>query len=131
MPSRIPIATAGAPEAIGPYSQGVAAGNLVFLSGQIPLDPATQALVAGSIEDQARQVFRNLAAVADAAGGNLTDVVKLTLFLTDLAEFQAVNAVMAEFFSAPYPARATLGVAGLPRGAAIEVDAIMVLNRSE
>jgi len=131
MPSRIAIATNRAPEAIGPYSQGVAAGNLVFLSGQIPLDPATQALVAGSIEDQTRQVFRNLAAVADAAGGNLTDVVKLTLFLTDLADFLTVNTVMAEFFSAPYPARATVGVAGLPRGAAIEVDAIMVLQRSE
>jgi reactive intermediate/imine deaminase len=109
----------------------VAAGNLVFLSGQIPLDPATQALVAGSIEHQTRQVFRNLAAIADAAGGNLTDVVKLTLFLTDLADFQTVNTVMAEFFSAPYPARATVGVAALPRGAAIEVDAIMVLQRSE
>jgi reactive intermediate/imine deaminase len=131
MPSRTPIATTHAPEAIGPYSQGVAVGNLVFLSGQIPLDPATQALVAGSIENQARQVFRNLSAVADAAGGNLTDVVKLTLFLTDLADFQTVNAVMAEFFSAPYPARATVGIAGLPRGAAIEVDAIMVLRRSE
>jgi len=131
MSSRAPIVTTGAPAAIGPYSQGIASGNLVFLSGQIPLDPTTQTLAPGSIDDQARQVFRNLAAVAGAAGGGLADVVKLTLFLTDLADFQAVNAVMAEFFSAPYPARATVGVAALPRGAAIEVDAIMVLDRPE
>ena len=131
MSTRSPIVTPDAPAAIGPYSQAVAAGRLVFLSGQIPLEPGTQALAGGTVEDQARQVFRNLAAVAAAAGGSLADVVKVTLFLTDLAEFQAVNAVMTEFFSAPYPARATVGAAALPRGAAIEVDAIMVLDRPE
>ena len=104
MSNSTPVATAGAPAAIGPYSQGIATGNLVFLSGQIPLDPATQELMPGAIEAQARQVFRNLAAVAAAAGGSLADVVKLTLFLTDLADFQTVNGVMAECFTAPYPA---------------------------
>jgi reactive intermediate/imine deaminase len=131
MSSRTPIASPDAPAAIGPYSQAIAAGRLVFLSGQIALDPATQALAAGAVEAQARQVFRNLAAVAAAAGGSLANVVKITLFLTDIADFQAVNAVMAEFFSAPYPARATVGAAALPRGAAVEVDAIMVLDRPE
>jgi reactive intermediate/imine deaminase len=124
------IATPNAPAAIGPYSQAVASGGLLFLSGQIPLDPQTQTLPHESIEDQARQVFRNLAAVAEAAGGDLGDAVKLTIYLTDLGQFQAVNAVMTEFFREPYPARATVGVAALPRGAGIEVDAIMVLDRS-
>jgi reactive intermediate/imine deaminase len=124
------ISTPNAPAAIGPYSQAVASGSLVFLSGQIPLDPQTQTLPHQSIEDQARQVFRNLAAVAQAAGGDLDDAVKLTIYLVDLGQFQAVNEVMTEFFREPYPARATVGVAALPRGAGIEVDAIMVLDRS-
>jgi len=129
MPEKRPISTSLAPAAIGPYSQAVAFGQLVFLSGQIPLDPNTQTLPHETITDQARQVFANLAAVAQAAGGGLGDIVKLTLYLTDLADFQAVNAVMAEIFAAPYPARATVGVAALPRGAGIEVDAIMALDQ--
>ena len=128
MPTRRSIATSDAPAAIGPYSQAVASGALVFLSGQIPLDPVTQTLRHEAIEDQARQVFRNLAAVAVAAGGTFADIVKITLFLTDLTAFEKVNAVMAEFFAEPYPARATVGVSALPRGAGIEVDAIMVLD---
>jgi len=128
-PHKHTIATPLAPAAIGPYSQAVATGGLVFLSGQIALDPATQTLPHTTIEDQARQVFRNLAAVAQAAGGSLADMVKLTLFLTDLGDFQTVNTVMAEFFTAPYPARSTVGVAALPRGVAIEVEAIMALDR--
>lgn len=131
MPAKRTIATDAAPAAIGPYSQAVASGGLVFLSGQIPLDPATQTLPHATIEAQTRQVFRNLAAVAAAAGGSLADIVKLTLFLTDLEHFQAVNQIMAEYFSAPYPARATVGVATLPRGVGIEVDAIMVLDPPE
>ena len=131
MPAKCVISTDAAPAAIGPYSQAVACGGLVFLSGQIPLDPATQTLPHTTIEEQTRQVFRNLAAVAAAAGGSLADVVKLTLFLTDLGHFQAVNQIMTELFSAPYPARATVGVAALPRGAGIEVEAIMVLDPSE
>jgi len=129
--TRRTITTAGAPAAIGPYSQAVSCAGLVFLSGQIPLDPATQTLPHSTIEAQARQVFDNLAAVAAAAGGSLAGVVKLTLFLTDLADFQTVNQVMTEYFAAPYPARATVGVAALPRGVGIEVDAIMVLERPE
>ena len=128
-PGRRIIDTPAAPAAIGPYSQAVAAGHMVFLSGQIPLDPATQALVEGGIAEQARQVFRNPAAVAGAAGGSLADAVRLTIYMVDLGEFQTVNAVMAEFFAAPYPARATVGVAALPRNAAVEVDAILVLDR--
>lgn len=122
-----PIHTGQAPAAIGPYSQAVRAGNLVFLSGQIPLDPATMELVAGDVTAQARRVFDNLAAVAAAAGGSLADMVKLTVYLQDLGDFQAVNGVMTEFFSEPYPARAAVEVAGLPRGAAVEVDAVMLL----
>jgi reactive intermediate/imine deaminase len=125
------IATPSAPAAIGPYAQAVAVDNLVFLSGQIPLDPQTMVIVEGDIAAQARQVFDNLAAVAAAAGGTLADIVKLTIYLTDLEDFQIVNAVMAAVFAAPYPARATLGVAALPRNAGIEVDAIMVLDRPE
>lgn len=120
------ITTPDAPAAIGTYSQAIAAAGLVFLSGQIPLDPKTMALVSDSVEDQTRQVFRNLQAVATAAGGSLADLVKLTVYLKDLANFQTVNSVMEEFFQAPYPARAALGVADLPRGAAVEVEAIMV-----
>lgn len=125
---RIPVSTDQAPAAIGPYSQAVRAGDTVFLSGQIPLDPATGELVAGDVAAQARQAFRNLEAVCAAAGGSLDDVVRLGLYLTDLGEFAAVNAAMAEFFSAPYPARSTIEVSALPKGAAFEVDAILALR---
>lgn len=121
------IATAAAPQAIGTYSQAVQVGNTVYLSGQIPLVPETMQLVEGDIAEQVRQVFRNLAAVAAAAGGTLHDCVKVHVFLTDLANFATVNQVMAEFFSEPYPARAAIGVASLPRGAQVEVDCILVL----
>lgn len=117
-----------APRAIGTYSQAVRVGDTVYLSGQIPLDPATMDLVAGDMEAQIRQVFRNLQAVAVAAGGGLADVVKLNVFLTDLAHFPLVNQVMAECFAEPYPARAAIGVAALPKGAAVEMDAVMVLG---
>jgi reactive intermediate/imine deaminase len=122
------IHTEQAPAAIGPYSQAVRAGDTLYLSGQIPLVPGTGELVAGDIQIQARQVFSNLAAVAEAAGGDLGDLVKLNIFLTDLAHFPLVNEVMAETFAEPYPARAAIGVAALPKGAEIEMDAIMVLG---
>ena len=121
------VHTDQAPAAIGPYSQAVRAGNTVFLSGQIPLDPASGNLVEGDIGVQARRAFDNLQAVCIAAGGALDQVVRLGLYLTDLGDFAAVNAVMAEYFQAPYPARATVEVSGLPRGAAFEVDAVLVL----
>lgn len=127
--ARALITSASAPAAIGPYSQGIRSGNLVFLSGQIALDPATQQLIEGTTADEARQVFRNLSAVAAAAGASLANAVKLTLYLTDLADFSEVNAVMSEFFSAPFPARATVGVAALPRGARVEADAILSLSQ--
>lgn len=117
-----------APAAIGPYSQAIRAGNTVYLSGQIPLDPVSGELVAGDIEAQAVRVFENLKAVAEAAGGTLRQAVKVNIYLTDLAHFATVNAVMARYFEPPYPARATLGVAALPRGAAVEADAILVLG---
>jgi reactive intermediate/imine deaminase len=116
-----------APAAIGTYSQAVRHGDMVFLSGQIPLDPATMELVEGDIEAQVRRVFDNLKAVCDAAGGGLAQIVKLNVFLTDMADFPTVNAVMDEYFSAPYPARAAVGVAALPRGAGVEVEAVMAL----
>ncbi len=122
------ISTNGAPAAIGPYSQAVGAGQSVYLSGQIALDPATGQLVAGGIEAQARRALQNLAAVATAAGGSLADCVKLTIYVTDMTTFPQVNAAMEEFFVAPFPARATVGVASLPRGAAFEIDAVMVLG---
>ncbi len=122
-----PISTADAPQAIGTYSQAVRAGNTVYLSGQIPLDPKTGELVAGDMEAQVRRVFDNLRAVAKASGGDLSHVVKLNVFLTDLAHFALVNRVMAEYFAQPYPARAAVGVAALPRGAAVEMDAILAL----
>jgi reactive intermediate/imine deaminase len=125
---RQPIHTELAPAAIGPYSQAVRAGNTVYCSGQIPLDPASGALVEGDIATQARRAFDNLKAVCEAGGGGFGDVVRLGLYLTDLAQFAAVNAVMAEYFSAPYPARSTIEVSGLPKGAAFEVDAVMVLD---
>ena len=123
----IPVSTAHAPNAIGTYSQAIKAGNTVYLSGQIPLHPATGELVAGDIEAQVRRVFDNLRAVARAAGGDLADAAKLTVYLTDLGHFQLVNKVMTEYFTAPYPARAAVGVAALPRGATIEVDGVLVL----
>ncbi len=125
------IATNAAPAAIGPYSQGIRHGSLAFLSGQIGLDPLTQQLVEGSVADEARQVFRNLGAVATAAGGSLADTTKITLYLTDLDAFAEVNTVMTEFFIAPFPARATVGVAALPRGARVEADAILSLSKGE
>lgn len=123
------ITTDKAPAAIGTYSQAVRCGSTVYLSGQIPLDPATMELVAESIDAEIRQVFRNLAAVAAAAGGGLGDVVKLNVYLTDLSHFPRVNEIMTEFFRPPFPARAAIGVAALPRGAHIEADAVMVLER--
>ncbi len=119
--------TAAAPAAIGTYSQATRTGNLVFLSGQIPLVPGTMEFVEGDFETRARQVFDNLKAVAEAAGGSLDDAVKLTIFLTDLDNFATVNAVMAEYFTEPYPARAAVGVASLPKGADVEADAILAL----
>lgn len=121
------IHTDKAPAAIGTYSQAVRAGDLVFLSGQIPLHPETMEVVAGDFEARARQVFENMQAVAAAAGGNLSDVVKLTIFLTDLNNFATVNSVMENFFAQPYPARATVGVASLPKGVDIEADAILAI----
>jgi reactive intermediate/imine deaminase len=122
-----PIHTTRAPAAIGTYSQAVRSGNTVYLSGQIPLDPNTMKLVDGGAREQITQVFENLGAVAEAAGGSLGSAVKLTVYLTNLADFPLVNEVMAEYFSEPYPARAAIGVAQLPRDAAVEVDAILVL----
>lgn len=117
-----------APQAIGTYSQAVRVGDTVYLSGQIPLVPESMELVEGDMEAQIRQVFDNLQAVARAANGSLADIVKLNVFLTDLGHFPLVNQVMAEYFTQPYPARAAIGVAALPRGAAVEMDAIMVLS---
>lgn len=122
------INTDQAPAAIGTYSQAVKVGNTVYLSGQIPLDPATMHLVEGGMEAQIRRVFDNLAAVARAAGGSLADTVKLNVFLTDLSHFALVNQVMAEYFQEPYPARAALGIAALPRGAQVEMDAVLVVE---
>jgi len=119
------IQTDSAPKAIGTYSQAVRAGNLVFCSGQIPLDPATGVLVSGDIEAEIRRVFDNLAAVAEAAGGTLANTVKLNVFLTDLAHFGKVNEIMATYFTAPYPARAAVGVAALPRGARVEMECVL------
>jgi reactive intermediate/imine deaminase len=121
------IQTPLAPKAIGTYSQAVRAGNTVYISGQIPLDPASGQLIAGDIEAEIRRVFDNLAAIAKAAGGSLANAVKLTVFLTDLAHFPKVNEVMATYFSEPYPARAALGVASLPKGARVEVECILSL----
>jgi reactive intermediate/imine deaminase len=127
--SKKAIHTDNAPAAIGTYSQAIEAGGLVFLSGQIPLDAATMEIVEGDFEARARRVFDNLAAVAEAAGGSLDDVVKLTVFLTDLGNFATVNAVMEDYFEAPFPARAAVGVASLPKGVDVEADAILALPR--
>lgn len=121
------INTPAAPAAIGTYSQAVRVGNTVYLSGQIPLAPKTMELVVG-FEAQTIQVFENLKAVAQAAGGTLQDIVKLSIFLTDLSHFAVVNEIMSRYFVAPYPARAAIGVAALPRGAAVEMDAVLVLG---
>lgn len=125
--SRQSIHSDNAPAAIGPYSQAIRSGDTVYLSGQTPLDPATGLLVEGDIQAQARRAFENLKAVCEAAGGSFDDVVRMGLYLVDLDQFAAVNAVMSDYFSQPYPARSTIGVASLPRGAQFEVDAIMVL----
>ena len=121
------ISTTNAPAAIGVYSQAVRVGNTVWVSGQIPLDPATKELVTGGIEAQIRRVFENLKGIVVAAGASLDDVVKATVFLTDLSHFALVNKIMAEYFREPYPARAAVGVAALPRGAEIEVECIVAL----
>jgi reactive intermediate/imine deaminase len=130
MPKEI-IVTDKAPQAIGTYSQAVkvagSAGSTVYFSGQIPLVPETMEMIEGDFAEQTRQVFRNLAAVAEAAGGSLDEIVKVNLFLTDLSNFITVNEVMAEFFKEPYPARAAVGLSELPKGALVEADAIMVL----
>ena len=125
--SKTIIATDRAPQAIGTYSQAVKVGTTVYMSGQIPLDPDTMEMVGEDIEDQIRRGFENLAAVADAAGGSLADVAKLNIFLTDLTHFPKVNEIMATFFTEPYPARAAVGVAALPKGAQVEMDAILEL----
>jgi reactive intermediate/imine deaminase len=125
------IHTALAPQAIGTYSQAVKVNQTVYLSGQIPLTPETMQLIEGDISAQITQVFNNLKAVAEAAGGDLSDIVKLTVFLTDLSHFPIVNEIMGRYFAAPYPARAAVGVAALPKGAVVEMDAIMVLDSQE
>lgn len=125
--SKRAVKTDDAPAAIGTYSQAVLSGDFAFLSGQIPLDPATMSIVDGDFEARARQVFDNLRAVARAAGGDLDGIVKLTVYLTDLGDFAAVNRVMEDYFSAPYPARAAVGVAALPKGADVEAEAILAL----
>ena len=122
------ISTPSAPAAIGAYSQAVRVQNTVYLSGQIPLDPITMTLVEGGIEAEIRQVFNNLKEVSRAAGGELSDIVKLNVFLTDLSHFQRLNDIMGEYFSPPYPARAAIGVQSLPRGASVEMDGILVLE---
>lgn len=125
--SKKPIQTSAAPAAIGTYSQAVVSNNTVYISGQIPLDPATGDMVDGDISDQIKRVFDNLSAIATAAGGQLNNAVKINVYLTDLSHFATVNEIMASYFSEPYPARAAVGVAALPRGAAVEADAILAL----
>lgn len=122
------IQTKNAPDTIGPYSQAVKVGNVVYLSGQIPLQPQSMELIGGDIRAQTEQVFENLRAVCEAAGGRLSDIVKLGIYLTDLADFPTVNEVMKAYFDKPYPARATVAIATLPKAAAVEVEAIMVLD---
>lgn len=126
--SRTIINTPNAPHAIGPYSQAVKIDNTVYLSGQIPLDPKTMELISDNIDDQIKQVFDNLVAVAAACGGTLSDCVKLNVYLTDLGNFSRINEIMEDYFQAPYPARAAVGVAQLPRGALVEIDGIMALE---
>jgi reactive intermediate/imine deaminase len=126
--ARTIISTDKAPSAIGTYSQAVKIDNTVYLSGQIPLDPASMEVVGGGIEAEIRRVFDNLSAVCEAAGGSLNDIAKLNIFLTDLSNFPTVNEIMATYFEQPYPARAAIGVASLPKGVGVEMDAIMVLD---
>ena len=126
--ARLSIFSDRAPRAIGPYSQAVRAGNTVYLSGQIPLDPKTGELVSGDFALETRRVFDNLKAVAETAGDGFKDVVRVTIYLTDLADFPKVNEIMAEYFKEPYPARVTIAVASLPRGARVEIDAVMVVQ---
>ena len=126
--SREIIHTENAPAAIGPYSQAVKVDNTVYLSGQIPLDPESMELVGGDISAQIRRVFDNLSAVCQAAGSDLDSIVKLNIFLTDLTHFPTVNEIMSEYFAEPYPARAAIGVAALPKGAEVEMDAVMVVD---
>jgi len=126
--ARTSVFTDKAPRAIGPYSQAVRVGNTVYLSGQIPLDPKTGELVAGDFSLEARRVFDNLKAVAETAGDGLKDVVRVTIYLTDLGHFPKVNEIMAEYFQEPYPARVTIGVAALPRAARVEIDAVMAVG---
>ena len=122
------ITTEQAPAAIGTYSQAVKVDNTVYLSGQIPLDPATMEVVSGGIQAEIRQVFKNLTAVCEAAGGGLQDIVKLNIYLTDLSNFPIVNEIMAQNFATPYPARAAIGVASLPKGVGVEMDGVMVIG---
>ncbi|MCL5424566.1 RidA family protein [Halomonas sp. NPDC076908] len=128
MSNKAVINTSKAPAAIGPYSQAIKAGNTVYLSGQIPLDPATMVIVSEDFEAQARQVFTNLQAVCEEAAGSLSDIVKLNLYLVDLDNFAIVNQVMEEFFTAPFPARAAVGVKALPKGSQVEAEAVMVIG---
>ena len=123
------IATDKAPQAIGPYSQAIQFGNLIFISGQIPIDPATGKVIEGTIEDQTRRIMANIRAICEAAGATLDNIVKTTLFLTDLSQFQAVNAVYAEYFKADPPARSTVQVAALPLGVGIEIESVLALPR--
>ncbi len=125
------ISTSAAPEAIGTYSQAVRVDNTVYLSGQIPLDPESMSLVEGGIEIQIRRVFDNLLAVAQASGGSLSNVVKLNIYLTDLSCFPIVNEIMSEYFEKPYPARAAIGVASLPKDASVEMDAVLVVDEDD
>lgn len=127
MTNKAIIHSDNAPAAIGTYSQAVKVNNTVYLSGQIPLDPTSMQMVAGDFAAEAHQVFKNLAAVCEAAGGSLKDIVKLNIYLTDLANFPVVNEVMSQYFQAPYPARAAIGINQLPRGALIEADGVMVI----
>lgn len=126
--ARTIIQTDHAPAAIGTYSQAVKVDNTVYISGQIPLDPATMEVVDGGIEAEIRRVFDNLRAVAEASGGSLADVVKLNIFLVDLGNFPTVNEIMATYFEQPYPARAAIGVAALPKGVGVEMDAVLALD---
>ncbi|BES69686.1 RidA family protein [Marinobacter nanhaiticus D15-8W] len=128
MTNKSVIQTDNAPEAIGTYSQAVKAGDTVYLSGQIPLDPETMEVVSGDISVSIRRVFDNLSAVCEASGGQLQDIVKLNIYLTDLGNFATVNEIMATYFQEPYPARAAIGVAALPKGVPVEMDAVMVLS---
>lgn len=125
--SKTPIQTEKAPKAIGTYSQAIKSGNTIYLSGQIPLNPETMTLDDSGMEDQIHRVFKNIQAVCNASGGSLNDIVKLNIFLTDLSHFTLVNEIMAQYFDQPYPARAAIGVASLPKGAGVEMDGIMVV----